>query len=86
MIALLLVILVLTKFTLAACVLSGDCDCLTLIILLPFIFKLPVTTLVPLVLKIIAYFGINITLIVSICCTCWVCYINHLIAFHIKTF
>ena len=37
----------LTKLTLAACVLSCDCACLTLITLLLFIFKLPFITLVP---------------------------------------
>ena len=34
----------------------------------------------------IACFCVKILFIASICCTYWVCYINHLILLHIKTF
>ena len=36
--------------------------------------------------QIIACFCINIPFVASICCTCWVCHINHLIVFHMKTY
>ena len=82
---LLLLIVVLIKLTSAACLFL--CLCL-FDINSTFAVHIQITSHCSCTIgfQMIACFCINIPFLASICCTCWVCYMNHLIAFHIKTF